>query len=127
MIANGPTGVVSPEQSAALQFRNDQVDEVVKSAGKIGRLNDETVGGLGREPLFHLIRDIRRRAYDGVGSARTGIAFVKLADGKLLLLGHAANRLEAAHARSGLLGNNVIGNRLIDRQSGEVSAAEVYA
>ena len=53
------------KQAAALQFRDDQIDEVVDRAGHMRRQQVEAVGGLLDEPLLQLVGDRRGRADQG--------------------------------------------------------------
>ena len=53
--------VFATEQAAALQFGNEQIDDVFEPARKGQRQNVETVGRAAAEPLFERVGDFGRR------------------------------------------------------------------
>src|SRR5690606_16195351 len=64
VITQGAPLVLSPEQAATLQLRDDVVDEQLQPAGVDVALDVEAVSGAVLEPLLHGIGDLRRRADD---------------------------------------------------------------
>src|SRR6266851_1324457 len=52
MIAQRPPPIGPPEEAPALQFGDDEIDEIGKAAGEIGRQNVEPVGRTLDKPFF---------------------------------------------------------------------------
>ena len=57
MVAQGRSRIFRPEQTTPLQFRHDQIDEVVEAAREVGRQDDEAVGQPAVEPLLEDVGD----------------------------------------------------------------------
>ena len=53
-----------------LQFGHNQINEVLESAGEIGRHNDKPLGQPGYESLFENVSNALRRAVDDPMTAR---------------------------------------------------------
>jgi hypothetical protein len=52
------------KNAAALQFGDDQIDEVAEAARLDGRHDGEAVAGLAPPPILHLVGDLRRAAFE---------------------------------------------------------------
>ena len=57
MVADGQTLVIAAEESTALKFRHDLVDEIVEPARNIGKHDVEPVTSAILQPRLHLIGD----------------------------------------------------------------------
>src|SRR6185437_7193909 len=74
--------IVLAEQSAALQLRDEQVNDVLQPAWKGQGHEIEAVGRAAAEPGFERIGDFGRRADDDAVAALAVNALVELADGE---------------------------------------------
>ncbi len=96
-------------QAAALQLRHELVAELVERARKIGELDGEAVGSLGREPFFHLVGDRLDRSDHGK-AAKAAQPLRELAHRQVFALAESDGALAAAHR--GIALGDVIGQRL---------------
>src|SRR5204862_454820 len=61
VVAQRRAPVGAAEEAAALQFRDDEIDEIGKGAGEIGRQDVEPVGGALGKPFFERVGNARWR------------------------------------------------------------------
>src|ERR1041384_7177541 len=72
MVTERGSGIVMPEQPAALQFRDDTFDKDFEGTREMRRQDHESIGSTGDKPFFQDIRNLRRGAtYGPVSSGRS--------------------------------------------------------
>src|SRR5215468_8351102 len=49
------TGILAPEQPAALQFRYDAFDEIIEALGNVGKHDVEAIACPFKKPLLHFV------------------------------------------------------------------------
>src|SRR5262249_16350736 len=112
-------GIVLVEQSAALQFRHDVLDEIGVGAGHIARGDDKAVAAAADKRLLELVGDLLRYADDRVlhlAAAGEGDEVARRRVGLARGTQHAvANAEHALHAPQFLRRQ-----RLVDALGGEV-------
>jgi hypothetical protein len=64
--------VFRAEQAAALEFGDDQVDEVVQTDWYIWKHHVEAIASIGKQPLFHLVGDGLRGSREGEAAVAAG-------------------------------------------------------
>src|SRR5215217_4750442 len=100
--AQGRVFVFGAEQAAVLQLGDDQFNEIVEAGRQPGRQDVETISGFVFEPFLQCIDDDLGGADDGEMPARRGDPLIKLADGKVVLVGNLADKgLARFHALGG--------------------------
>src|SRR5262245_64641807 len=77
VLPQGRAFVLRAEQAAALQLRNEQVDDIVEPLREGQRQHVETVGGAGCEPMLQRVGDLRGRASHRAVRALDGSALGK--------------------------------------------------
>src|ERR1700722_2964641 len=88
--------VFATEQAAALQLRNEQIDDVLDPARYRQRQDVEAVGRAAAEPLFERVGDFGRGADDDAVAALAVDALVELADGQVFAARQIDHDLDAA-------------------------------
>jgi hypothetical protein len=96
VLSQGRSGVVGPEEAAALEFGYDVVDEVLEAAGKRWGHDVEAVGRSAGEPVFDLVRDLGRCSGDHAMSPATGQTLDQLADRQVLAPCESRDKFVAA-------------------------------
>src|SRR5689334_6398683 len=65
MVTKRGSGIITPEQPAALQFRDDTFNEDLEGTWEMGRQDHETISSAGGKPFFQDVGDLCRGPADG--------------------------------------------------------------
>lgn len=124
IVAQGRALVLGPEQPTRLQFRNDEIDEIVEPARERRGLDQEPVDAVAVESGLHLVGDHRGGADHRALAAGAGEALVELADGQLLVARPADDLPEGGLPGVGAVALHRVGKRAVDVVAAQVELAE---
>src|SRR5690606_22228698 len=123
-VAQGRAGILGPEQATTLQFRDDEVDEVVERIRIGGAHQVEAVAGARGEPFLDAVGDGFGGADHGRVTTTRGEVAEQLAQGGTTGLDDALHRRIATLRTAELLDGRQVGDGGVEVVTGVVLTRE---
>src|SRR3546814_8825290 len=83
VLAQGTPRIFGTEETATLQFGNDQINEILEPFGRYRRSDHQAVASPRHVPILHLVGDLGSTALHGRTAGERDHRLVGLADGQV--------------------------------------------